>query len=74
MNPLQLLMNQLQNQIKMKNPQAFQQVQNIIRNKNPQEVIQEITNGYTPERINQFKKFMSGYGITDEQLKQLGIK
>ena len=74
MNPLQILMNQLQNQIKMKNPQVFQQVQNLIKNNNPQDVLKDITGNYTPEQTAQFKKFMNGYGVTEEQLKQFGIK
>lgn len=58
----------------MKNPQVFQQVQNLIKNKNPQEVLKDITGNYTPEQREQFKKFMNGYGVTEEQLKQFGIK
>ena len=58
----------------MKNPQLFQQVQSLIKNNNPQDVLKDITGNYTPERKEQFKKFMNGYGITEEQLKQYGIK
>ena len=58
----------------MKNPQVFQQVQNLIKNNNPQDVLKDITGNYTPEQTAQFKKFMNGYGVTEEQLKQFGIK
>ena len=74
MNPLQMLMNQLQNQIKMRNPQVFNQVQNLIKNNNPQDVLKEITGNYTPEQKEKFKKFINSYGVSDEQLKQYGIK
>ena len=30
-------------------------------------------NGYTPEQLQNFKKFANGFGITDEQLNQFGI-
>lgn len=58
----------------MKNPQVFQQVQNLMQSKNPQDVLKEITGNYTPQQKQQFVKFMNGYGINEEQLKQLGIK
>lgn len=58
----------------MKNPQVFQQVQNLIKNNKPQDVLKDITKNYTPEQREQFKKFMSGYGVSEEQLKQYGIK
>lgn len=58
----------------MKNPQVFQQVQSLIKNNNPKDVLRDLTNNYTPEQKAQFKKFMSGYGVSEEQLKQYGIK
>lgn len=74
MNPMQLLMNQLQTQLKAKNPQVFQQFQNLQKNQNnPQEILNNMMNGYTPEQLQNFKKFANGFGITDEQLNQFGI-
>ena len=74
MNPMQLLMNQLQTQLKAKNPQVFQQFQNLQKNQNnPQEILNNMMNGYTPEQLQSFKKFANGFGITDEQLNQFGI-
>jgi len=29
---------------------------------------------YTPEQLQQFKKFANGFGITSEQLNKYGIK
>lgn len=57
----------------MKNPQVFQQVQNLMQSKNPQDVLKEITGNYTPQQRQQFVKFMNGYGVSEEQLKNYGI-
>ena len=74
MNPLQMLMAQLQTQIKAKNPQVYQKVQELIQNQNnPQEFLNEITSHYTPEQKEQFIKFANGYGVTNEQLSKYGI-
>lgn len=75
MNPMQILMGQLQNQIMMKNPQAFQKLQELIKStNNPQEFLNQITNSYTPEQKEQFMKFANGYGVSNEQLEKYGIK
>jgi len=59
----------------MKNPQMFQQFQNLQRNQNnPQEFLNQITNNYTPEQMQQFARFVNGFGISNEQLNQFGIK
>ena len=74
MNIAQMLMNQLQSQLKAKNPQMFQQYQNLRQNQNnPQEVLNGMISKYTPEQMQQFKKFANGFGITDEQLNKFGI-
>ena len=75
MNPMQMLMNQLQTQIKAKNPQLFQQFQNLVKNQNnPREVLNQMTSKYTPQQMEQFKSFAKGFGIPDEALNQIGIK
>ena len=52
----------------------FQQFQTLQKNQNnPQEILNNMMNGYTPEQIQNFKKFASGFGITEEQLNQFGI-
>lgn len=69
-----LLMNQLQTQIKAKNPQIFQQFQNLRQNQNnPKEILNNMIGKYTPEQLEQFKKFANGFGITEEQFDKLGI-
>ena len=74
MNPVMLLLNQLQNQLKAKNPQLFQQFQNLAENqKNPQEILNNMTNKYTPDQIKKFQKFANGFGITNEELSKYGI-
>ncbi len=75
MNPSMMLMNMLQNQLKAKNPQIFQQFQNLQKNQNdPQKLISEMTSKYTPEQMTNFMKFANGYGISNEQLEKFGIK
>ena len=74
MNPMQILMNQLQTQLKSKNPQALKQLEELKRNNgNPQELLNNIMNKYTPEQRSQFMKYANGFGITNEQLNQYGI-
>ena len=74
MNPMMLLMNQLQNQLKAKNPQMFQQFQNLIKNQNdPNKILTDMTSKYTPEQMTQFMQFANGFGITNEQLNKYGI-
>lgn len=52
----------------------FQQFQNLTKNQsNPSEILKGMTSNYTPEQMAQFKKFLNGYGITDEQLNKYGI-
>ena len=59
----------------MRNPQLFQQFQNLTKNKsNPQEILNSMTKNYTPEQMQQFQQFANGFGVTNEQLKQFGIK
>ena len=74
MNPQMLLMNQLQNQLKAKNPQMFQQFQNLAKNQNnPQELLNKMMGKYTPEQMQGFIKFANGFGISNEQLNKYGI-
>ena len=53
----------------------YQQFQNLQKNQNnPQEVLNKMMKDYTPEQKESFIKFANGYGITNEQLEQYGIK
>ena len=72
MNPTQILINQLQNQLKSRNPKVYQQFMEMQK-KNPKEVLSELTNGYTPEQKQNFINYIKGFGITPEQLQQYGI-
>ena len=59
----------------MMSPQAFQQFQNLQRSQNnPQEFLNQIMNNYTPEQRQRFTQFVNGFGISNEQLNQYGIK
>lgn len=62
------------NQMKAKNPQMFHKIEQLMENKeNPQELLKQITGNYTPEQKTQFKNYLKGFGITDEQLKGIDI-
>lgn len=67
MNPMQILMNQLQAQIKSRNPQLFKQFQEMQKG-NPQDMINQLVK---PEQREAFSKYAKGFGITDEQLNQV---
>ena len=59
----------------MRNPQAFQQIQSLQRNQgNPEEFLKQIISKHSPEQINNFRQYLSGFGFTDEQLNNYGIK
>lgn len=52
----------------------FQMFQNLQKNQNdPREMINNMIGKYTPDQINQFKKFANGFGISDEKLNDFGI-
>ena len=75
MNPTQILMNQLQNQLKAKNPQLWKQYQDLAKNKNnPQDILNEMMGKYTPEQRQEFIKFANGFGLDEQQLNKYGIK
>lgn len=58
----------------MRNPQAFQLLEQAKRNNNdPIEFFKQITNNYTPEQMQNFRKYANGFGFTDEQLNKFGI-
>jgi len=62
------------NQLKAKNPKAFQQFESFMSNKgDPQQLLRQVTQGYTPEQIKQFSQFANNFGITNAQLSEVGI-
>lgn len=62
------------NQLKAKNPKAFQQFESFMSNKgDPQQLLRQVTQGYTPEQIKQFSQFANNFGITNDQLSEVGI-
>lgn len=59
----------------MRNPQTFQQFQNLQKSQNnPQQFLNDMISKYTPEQMQNFIKFANGFGITNEQLNNFGIK
>ena len=58
----------------MRNPQAFNQLEEIRKNNgDPRQLLNQITNNYTPEQTKQFIRFANGFGISNEQLNNFGI-
>lgn len=58
----------------MRNPQIFRQLEEIRKNNgNPEELLKQVTGNYTPEQMQQFQKFVNGFGISNEQLSKYGI-
>ncbi len=55
----QQTMNQLEQQLKRVNPQAYQEFQQAKKNnENPQEYLNKITNGFNPEQQQQWNNMM----------------
>ena len=64
----------MMNQLKMRNPQAFQQVNQLIKNNgNPQEFFKQITGNYSPEQMKQFRQLATNFGYSEEKLNEYGI-
>ena len=72
MNGKQILMQQLQNQLSKMNPKVYQQFMQM-QNQNPHDILRDIMSKYTPEKLEQFKQYLTGFGIREEQLQQYGI-
>lgn len=52
----------------------YQQFQKLKENQsNPRDILTEMTSKYTPEQMQQFRNFVKGFGINDEQLNEIGI-
>ena len=71
MNLTQMLLNQ----VKARNPQAFQQFQNLQKSQNnPQDLLNDMMGKYSPEQMKKFRQFANNFGISNEQLDKYGIK
>ena len=68
-NPLAIMML---NQLKMRNPQAYQMVSKAIENNgNPQDMLKEITSKYDDKTKQQFVKQAEQFGFTKEYIKDV---
>ncbi len=62
----------LMNQLKAKNPQAFQMMEKAIQNKNdPMEIYKQITSKNSPEQMNMFYKKVEQMGFPSEIINKL---
>lgn len=61
--------------MRARNPQIFQMLEKMQKNNNnPNEMINQIISKYKPEQINNFRQYANNFGISNEQLDNLGIK
>ena len=68
MNIMQILMNQL----KVRNPQAFQIIQQAQKNQNnPEELFKEMTKDYKPEQMKQIFNQARMFGVSDDIINKL---
>ena len=66
------MMNILLNQLKMKNPQMASQIQNMISNGgNPMDLFKQITNGYSPEKMNSLFDRAKQFGVPNDVIEKL---
>ena len=52
------MMNQLEQQLKRTNPQAFQKYQEARKNNNPNDLLNETVNNFNPQQRQQWDKMM----------------
>lgn len=58
----QQMMNQLEQQLKRVNPQAFQEFQKARENnENPNEYLNKVVNGFTPQQKQQWESMMGQF-------------
>ena len=56
------MMKQMENQLKMRNPQAFKEYQQARKeNRNPNEYLNEIVNKFSPEQKEQWNSIMGQF-------------
>ena len=54
----QQMMNQLEQQLKRTNPQAFKKYQEAKKNNNPNDLLNETINGFNPQQRQQWDSMM----------------
>lgn len=68
----QLAMQQLENRLQRQNPQMYQMLQKARQNgTKPEELFKEVTNGYTPEQMNELFTRAKQMGIPDEIINRV---
>ena len=66
------LLQMMMNQLKARNPQAFQFLEQARQNQsNPQEIFKEVTKGYKPEQMNALFDKAKQFGIGDDVIEKL---
>jgi hypothetical protein len=61
-------MNQLEQQLKARNPQAYQEFQQARKNKeNPNEYLNKVVSGFSPEQQEQWNNMMGQFTNQQKQ-------
>lgn len=69
---VQMMMNYLQNQLKIKSPQVLQNFEAMKQNNsNPMEILNQITGGFSKEQMQGFMTFAKNFGIPNDMLSQI---
>ena len=55
------MMNQLENQLKRVNPQAYQEYQQARKNNNPEELLNQTVNGFNPQLRQQWDSMVGNF-------------
>ena len=62
------MMNQLEQQLKARNPQAYQEFQQARKNKeNPNEYLNKVVGGFSPEQKEQWNNMMGQFTNQQKQ-------
>lgn len=71
-NPIQMLTNYLQNQLKNRSPQALQTYQTMrANNTDPMTCLHQITSGFSKEQMQGFIGYAKRLGVPDDMLSQI---
>ena len=66
------LIQMMMNQLRMRNPQIFNQVEQLRKNNgNPMELLKQITGSYDDKQMENLWQRVKQFGIPDETIKQV---
>lgn len=64
--------NNVLNQLRMRQPQQYQLIQQMVQNKgNPMDLLKQVVGGYTPEQLQNFYTTAQKMGVPNDVLSQV---